>query len=245
MTDDFQKHIDPLYLVFAPYGADGNMSGSPNYGELDQWNAALFSKPLRDLTAEDLARYSGKAITTWGTVKDYKHFLPRILELIGLIQVPYEVWVTFDRLEMASWTEWPQQEKRAIERYMLLLWKLVLTHRSAALDREFVDYVAALARFYPNFSELLTIWLNTTSASATLRLAGYLHAHHCEVFGHYGMPGLYRQEVNSEEMRRWLLGPATRRKLYDSLYLIQSPADQKKVAEAYDLLEMYAATYNG
>ena len=245
MTDELQKHIDSLYLVFAPYGADANMSGSPNYGELDGWNAALYSKPLRDLTAEDLARYSGKAITTWGTVEDYKHFLPRILELIGLIQVPYAVWVSFDRLEMAGWTKWPQQEKRVIERYMLLLWKHVLNHRSAALDFEFVDYVAALARFYPNFPELLTIWLNTTNSSATLRLADYVRDHHSDLFGHYGIPGLYRQQGNSKEIRRWLLSPAILMKLHESLYRIEVPADQKKVAEAYDLLELYAATYNG
>ena len=41
----------------------------------------LSAVPLRELTGEQVGPYSGWAMTTVGNERDYRHFLPRILEL--------------------------------------------------------------------------------------------------------------------------------------------------------------------
>ena len=42
----------------------------------------LRTKPLQELTQRELARYSRKAMSTWGTVDLFKYVLPRLFELI-------------------------------------------------------------------------------------------------------------------------------------------------------------------
>ena len=48
-------------------------------------------KPLQEPEAEDLGRYSFKAMTTVSDVHDFRHFLPRIKELLALGGLDYEV----------------------------------------------------------------------------------------------------------------------------------------------------------
>src|SRR5689334_4808434 len=75
-----QASVENLYTVFARYPL----------AEIEhckccvtpEENARLSAKPLRELTEADFGRYPGKAITTWGHDEDYKHFLPRLLELV-------------------------------------------------------------------------------------------------------------------------------------------------------------------
>src|SRR4051812_10036692 len=70
--------VERLYEVFAQYPSK-HMGGCPcclTAGE----QFILESKPLRELTESDLRSYIGIALHTFGDVKDFKHFLPRILE---------------------------------------------------------------------------------------------------------------------------------------------------------------------
>ena len=69
---------------------------------LDKWNQNIFSKPLKKLTQDDLPRDTGKAMTIWGNSRNFKHFLPRILELTTELKTPYEIWIAFDKIEMAG-----------------------------------------------------------------------------------------------------------------------------------------------
>src|SRR5438045_109945 len=41
----------------------------------------IYARPLRALTMHDLMSYACSAMGTWGDVRDFKHFLPRIFEL--------------------------------------------------------------------------------------------------------------------------------------------------------------------
>ena len=71
-------------------------------------------KKLRELDAEDLGKYSLKAVTTWGDEYDFKHFLPRILELWDDC-VSHDM--LFMKLQYLHWETWPPQEKDAIVVY--------------------------------------------------------------------------------------------------------------------------------
>src|SRR5438128_364366 len=56
-------------------------------------------------------------MTTWGDEEDFKHFLPRILELWSedegfLLNGADQLW---SKLESANWREWPENEKQALK----------------------------------------------------------------------------------------------------------------------------------
>src|SRR2546430_7623713 len=77
----------------------------------------IASKPLRKLIAGDLERYAFKAITTWGEVHDFKHFLPRLLELAAEAgEVGHTAPETLlHKLAFGQWRTWPRPEVEAIE----------------------------------------------------------------------------------------------------------------------------------
>ncbi|EFH85170.1 hypothetical protein [Ktedonobacter racemifer] len=87
-TITLQETIEHIYTTFSSYLLHHPVEGCPHcISHEDQERIA--SKPLRELTEEDLRRYTLKALTTWGDVNDLKHFLPRMLELVVSHRFPY------------------------------------------------------------------------------------------------------------------------------------------------------------
>ncbi len=158
MTSKIEKIIAQLYETFEKYHSNLSMSGSPLYGDLEKWNQELFSKSLKDLSDEDLSRFTGKAITTWGNELDYKHFLPRIFELIAELRSPYEIWIAFEKLSLAGWKNWKEEEQKLVQEYMIVLWESMLYDESEKAASEFQNYFAVIAHFYPIFNDLLILW---------------------------------------------------------------------------------------
>ena len=92
--------IQELYRVFKPYQVRRHPEGCPCCVS-DSDKRRLFSKPLSDLSPDDLGRFAWKALTTWGTVEDLKHFLPRLLELVAIDEcAPFEREVLFGKLRL-------------------------------------------------------------------------------------------------------------------------------------------------
>lgn len=79
MTEKLKNSVEKLYETFEKYHSGPTMIGSPNYDDLRTWNRLIFKKPLRELDEDDLSRFTGKAITTWGNANDYKHFFLEFL----------------------------------------------------------------------------------------------------------------------------------------------------------------------
>src|SRR5262245_41868691 len=69
----------------------------------------LLAKSLRDLTTDDLAPYASSVFLTVGSVRDYKYFLPRILEISASDSSWYPVKeVVLTGLRRAEWERWPE-----------------------------------------------------------------------------------------------------------------------------------------
>ena len=117
-----ENELAHLYVTFARYRPTTVLEGcrccvSP------KTSAKLVSTPLAELSEGDLSPYWSKAMTTWGTVDDFRYFLPRILELssqrTSLIDLP---WLG-SKLQYASWLSWPQTEVIAVRGFLLALWR--------------------------------------------------------------------------------------------------------------------------
>ena len=113
-TPRLAEAIQDLYRVFKPYQVRRHPEGCPCCVS-DADKRRLFSKPLTELSPEDLGRFAWKVLTTWGTVEDLKHFLPRLLELVALDEcTPFETEVLFGKLRLGGWTAWPDSQRESL-----------------------------------------------------------------------------------------------------------------------------------
>jgi hypothetical protein len=212
MTEKLKNNIENLYKVFEKYGAT-NMTGSPLYDDLTNWNKEIFSKPLRELDEDNLSRFTGKAITSWGDTNDYKHFLPRIFELTAELKTPYEIWIAFDRLSLAEWQNWDEQEQNVIKEYMIALWENILNDNSEKAELEFQDYFSAIAHFYSNFTVILEIWSTSESKAGIKHLANLVVNEKTSIFERKKITGFYDKTENVDELINWILSD----KIYDKI----------------------------
>jgi hypothetical protein len=75
----------------------------------------LLSKPLREITADELTLYASAVLLTSGDVADFRYFLPRMLE-ISLTERSWwpDIEVTLSKLAMAGWDNWTAAERDAL-----------------------------------------------------------------------------------------------------------------------------------
>lgn len=209
MIAQLKASTESLYDAFSTYPGNPQMDGSPLYTDLDICNKQLYSKPLKQLTAEDLCVYVGKAMTTWGNLDDFKHFLPRIMELTAVYDSQLPAGTVFHKLEYANWCTWPELEKKAIQEFMIALWNDLLKQLSKEAERIFAEYFSSLACYYPYIDELLKLWDGDTGLASTKHLANFIFDENEALFvkGTFGA-----LQIDSEKMiklRHWLLSYST------------------------------------
>lgn len=121
-TADLAKEIfSKLYDTFSHYPKPGRVIGSPiSVREGD--DLPLLIKPLKSLSIDDFGRYPFKAMSTWGTVEDFKYFLPRILELSFYSFNLLNSDTFFNKILSAGWRDWSEDEKNVFKEYLLAMW---------------------------------------------------------------------------------------------------------------------------
>jgi hypothetical protein len=127
---ELSRAIEGLYDAFEAYPLRTLIDFCPHC-QLDAAERQLQARPLRELGWADLRAYCPKAITAFGDAADFKHFLPRILELYVTDHrgAPCCLFVTFGKLEQAAWASWPVEEVAAV-RTFIDAWKRVLANRA-------------------------------------------------------------------------------------------------------------------
>lgn len=233
MPKKIQNTIENLYEVFSKYPGNSKMQASPNYGNIDQWNSGLFSKPLTALDEEDLSLFTGKVLTTWGELDDFKHFLPRILELTSQLNPPYEVQVVYHKLDYAKWQDWDLDEREAIIEFNRALWISLLNNRSEKAYREFSEYFYSLFYSHPKPSGLLELWDRETSNEADIHLAKFIYVEGHKLFeDHVDM-----ENENIAQLGSWLLSPAKLQRLQKAFFENEQEAFAEEISWSEKILE--------
>lgn len=170
--------MEQLYLAFRHYSLPNRIEACPccrTPGETRH----LHTKPLRALDAEDLSLFTFRAMTTVGNADDFRHFLPRILELLPE-DFPVDPEVVLGKLDYAEWLKWPTQEVQAVRSYLCSLWAWA---RSQPLDPlnpsypEIGEWLCAIARAEPDIAHYLTAWLSDPTPEAQTRLQTFCYEH--------------------------------------------------------------------
>lgn len=153
MTDELKTAIEVLYNTFSIYPSPFDMNSCPCCISIDD-KKKIHSKPLYQLDSEDLDRYTFKAITTWGNTNDFKHFLPRIFELLATGSLMINTSVVLNKLDYGKWTNWNNEEQQAIQNFLLEWWADIIKNKSYFDTEDFVEIYKLLG----NLKLMLNRW---------------------------------------------------------------------------------------
>lgn len=210
---DLQTAIESLYKTFGNYTTAG--IHHCDCGCIDEDDVKkLSSKPLRQLEADDLISYHGSALYTWGDVDHYKHFLPRICELIS-VNRDFS-YVTLDefhvKLDYAEWTKWPENEQQAIIEYVIGDWiDFVNKQNSEIRDSEIRTY----SKFF-GLKEMLCLWQISKNQAALRNFVYFFYYDGSQILngGLRIVDKIYKQEFLD-----WLKREELTKKLEESFFL--------------------------
>ncbi len=167
--------IENLYSVFKSYRIGNDFAGCDCCVTPDHC-LRLTTPPLHELTFDDLERYSRKAITTWGTVHHFKHFLPRLLELTIEYRDEFlDLAVVFGKFTYANWDTWQKREQEAVAGFFNEYWRYQLAVPIVNESGEVIDTVlCALSNAHSSLQSFLEEWLHTNSENAKRHLAAFI-----------------------------------------------------------------------
>jgi hypothetical protein len=181
--DTLQDALQTLYTQFARYPLKPVIAGCPHCVSGDD-NDQLHVRPLRQLTPHDFRRYAFKALTTWGDADDFRHFLPRLLELIAFddFKSLVNAEIVTDKLRYAQWQQWDKHEVRAVRDYFIALWKYYLGETPVGVEEPYNypdapigDWLCIIAQAEDDLLPFLTIWHEINSLSSVLHLVQWIN----------------------------------------------------------------------
>ncbi len=169
--------INDLYTTFVDYEIGDDFVGCRCCVN-DAESVKLAATPVRELSYNDLQRYSRKAISTWGGVEHFKHFLPRLLELSIEHRDDFlDLAVVFGKLKDAKLEEWPQNEQDSVNRFFDAYWQYQLAEPIGDYQEEQIDTVlCAISNAVTSVAHFLTTWTATRSENAKRHLASFILA---------------------------------------------------------------------
>ncbi len=170
MTEELKITIENLYTTFSIYPFKSTIEGCPCCIS-DSDKEKIHSKQLRDLGEDNLSRYAFKAMTTWGDTNDFKHYLPRIYELLATTDFIVDTFVVLGKLEYGKWQEWAEAEKTSITQFLLAWWTDVVKHKTY-FDKEVFTEIYKLTN---NIEQLLNRWTISFSDNSFSNFVDLIH----------------------------------------------------------------------
>lgn len=204
----FNARIEHIYRVFERYPLQRHIDGCTcGCIPLDA-EVILHSVPLRDLTGQDLSRFAAKTMTTWGNEADFKHFLPRLLEL--LTQDPFsDVERLMGKLAYGQWWSWPDQEHEAVQAFLQAWWDGVL--RREDIEEwwdtcEVASVLEGIAQAEHDLTPYLRQWDALDTPSAVQHLAAFVLSKAVDLV-HGQISGVYWKNRAPQALQvvHWLL----------------------------------------
>jgi len=207
--------VEQLYRVFDRYPGLSQMEACPCGCMYSVDQASIRAHPLRELTSDDLDHYVSKAMTTWGDEDDYRHYLPRILELGASSEADDYTFVhiAYSKLNYANWRSWPAEEQAAITSFLTTRWSVGLTHNPPYTFEDAPEFDAAAwldaVAYVIDTSPLIDTWRRAGTAGTIGHIASFLESNpDLLTTGELGR-GNDRRPVSDQpdyahEMRTWL-----------------------------------------
>lgn len=220
-----------LYATFAYYPLRHPVVGCTCCVSRED-QARIAAKPLRQLNGDDLERYCWKAMSTWGDANDFRHFLPRILELVSdpmqWSALP-DLFIVFGKLPYGHWETWPTTEQEAIISYLLALWRWLLTDPTESIGGlDASAYLKELLDAQIDCTLFLHIWREIHTPSSLCQLAKFVRYY---PWGN-GLP-------KHMPIKAWLREAATKKALEEGFYTYMDEPWAGELALAVEVVEWF------
>ncbi len=212
--DDSNLHssIENLYQVFAQYHAPEHIDFSPLLSVAHEDAVALYRTPLRQIESQALWRYSFHALNTWGQNEDFKHFLPRMFDLLWLEPGWTESEILIAKLEQAEWSQWPAKEHDAVVKYLTELFHVLLSSFPSKIRID--EIIAGVAQLDGILTPFLRIWTDTKNLPATLHIASLINEER-EALWRHGKIGK-RYGGGRETLTQWITSESIEQRIEDT-----------------------------
>jgi hypothetical protein len=122
----------------------------------------VHGKPLRELSGAELSFYGFKAMTTFGDVDDFKHFLPRLFEIMIRGEFAYDSETLLGKLDHAGWHDWENREREAVEDFLATLFDYSTSYDENDYDLK-EGFLAGVIRVVKDPTPFLNMWLQNIS----------------------------------------------------------------------------------
>ncbi|MBZ9750411.1 hypothetical protein K7W42_06000 [Deinococcus sp. HMF7604] len=149
-----------------------------------------------------------KTMTTWGDDVDFKHFLPRLLELIAHDQLS-SAESLLGKLTYGQWWSWPDQEYAAVDAFLHAWWDDVLA-REEVKDPwepcEVATVLEGIAQASHDLTPYLTHWAEMNTPFAVQHLAAFVLSE-AEGLVKGQLQGAYwtNRPAQAQQVTQWLL----------------------------------------
>lgn len=240
MNNELEKSIYNLYDVFSIYEANPDMPASPVYGNIEGWKRELFGKDVKELSSEELSRFTGKVLSTWGESNDLKHFIPRILELTAQYDAPHDIIIIFAKLNNANWKDWKINEFNAINEYLYVLWKFILDDTSVNAEYNFIDYFSIIFNNYSATSKLLDFWTHNKTDTSIKYLTNLILNHYVEIFDLAYCETLKLPKSKLAVLKEWILAKETCQIIESAYFTYEDEEFRSKITNAESILKSTA-----
>lgn len=236
--NDVRKAVTALYEAFARYPLPASSSYSTYTTTSEADVRALRSRPLQELTGQDLSKYAMKALTTWGDEDEFRHYLPRLLELLAVERSWTDAATLLGKLSTARWRSWPEPEQRAVEEYLAAISSPVV-QRALALD--LAGFALGASNAGVGLAPLVNVWKATPGVEPVAQLA-YLVGLEQDALLRDGTVGRKWSEDARRELGALLRAEDTRRRFEEAFFQMKDPAQSENVSLALDVLETMPRT---
>ena len=218
-----RNSIEQLYRVFSDHRPHPAPEGCPCCAT-EEHKIQLASKPLRELTDDDLYEFYSSALLTWGTVEDFKWFLPRLLELAATFEIVMIDWeILLGKLRLGEWKTWKNSEKEAIDDFLAASWQSCLESGAGSFAVD--SLLCGLGRAVDDLAPYLLIWSDCRLKTGYQRLDEFIDENfHTLVKGKGLSNGFWNDaEPQMTQVMEWLTNKRTLKNL-EQIYLDQPDA---------------------
>jgi hypothetical protein len=217
-SEALEEAIEGLYRAFSIYPLPKYTDPCLHCHSLDD-ESKLHDQPLRDLDLDHLRDYAVDALLVWGDEAVFKHFLPRIFELVATLPEPslqlIDLEILFSKFRYGNWRTWPDDEQAAVERFLHSVWHEVLgdppTEESYS-DLE--SWICSIGQCEDDLSSYLHEWIEDERQSASLALSWLLLTSAVARTAKNGRNAFWDGRDNQySQLQEWVKSPAVIQKL--------------------------------
>jgi hypothetical protein len=233
--------IELLYQTFAAYPLPKYTDPCLHCHAIED-EAKLHSMPLRDLGVNELRDYIADALLVWGSVAEFKHFLPRIFELYVTVPDPASELIDpemiLSKFRYGQWRTWPVHEQVAVETLLHALWAEILNDPDQAdCFTDLESWLCAIAQAEDDLTPYLNQWVSDERPSASFALSSMLLASAVVRSGSTGRNAFWKdRDEQYAQVQRWVKTPAVLQKLQRARISSEGSPSENELEAAVQIL---------